>query len=212
MFVKEDCVADGFRRARTEEQREQRATQIRDAARRLLDGASLEEVSLRAIATEAGLAASNVLRHLGSRESILLDVMDLEYGAWIAELDGLLANDGSSDVDTVASALATSLGRRAVLGELIAGSPVLLARMPSGAGVRPREQGERNAESLTRLVERALGVSFGPRGRSYFVAGLHAVVSAARAWSAQGVFPVDADAAVRDLVAIQLAGQLARRT
>lgn len=206
-------MSGGFQRARTEEQRAQRATQIRDAARSLLGAGTVESVSLRAIAAETGLAASNVLRHLGSRESILLDVMDLEYVEWIAELDGLLATDGRSDVDTVALVLASSLGRRAVLGQLIAASPALLAHTPVAAAAdraRSREQGGRNAESLTRLVERALGVSFGPRGRDYFVAGLHAVVSAASAWSAQGVFPVDADAAVRDLVAIQLAGQLAR--
>lgn len=207
-------MTDGFRRARTEEQREQRATQIRDAARRLLASGTVEAVSLRAIAAETGLAPSNVLRHLGSRESILLDVMDLEYIDWIAELDGLLATDGSNDVDAVASVLAVSLGRRQVLGQLIAASPVLLAHAPAGDAdrARSREQGDRNAESLTRLVERALGVSLGPQGRGYFVAGLHAVVSAARAWSTQAVFPVDADTAVKDLVAIQLAGQLARRT
>lgn len=186
--------------------------EIRAAARRLLACNEIEDISLRAVAAEADLAPSNVLRHVGSREELLLDVMDEEYGAWLVELAELVsAQHGDVDTKTMATMIADSLTRRRVLQSLIEGSPQLLRRLPmTSTRVQSREQGRRNGEGLADVVEAALRATFSAVDRTYLVAGLHAVVSAAAAWSRQGVFPVSAPVAIRDLVQVQLDGLLAR--
>ena len=205
-----ELTINEFQRARTQAQREQRECEIRSAARRLLAQTDIDDVTLRAIAVEAGLAPSNVLRHVGSREELLLNLMDEEYGAWLAELNALVAvPHGAVDTRTAASTIADTLARRPLLQCLIEVSPQLLRRLPA-AHVQSREQGRRNGDGLADAVEAALGTRLPADDRVYLVAGLHAVVSAAAAWSRQGVFPVSASDAIRDLVQIQLDGLLAR--
>jgi AcrR family transcriptional regulator len=204
-------VAEDFRRARTAEQREERVAEIRRAAVELLDNTPIDQISVRMVAANVGLAASNVLRHAGSREELFLDVMDEQYVAWIAEVSAELSRLGTpASVDLVATLIAASLVGRTTLHRLIEASPELLRHTASGSGARNRSQGERNGAALTTLVEAALGTSFNESDRLYFIAGLHAVVSAAGAWSRQTLFPVDAERIIRDLVAILLAGLIAR--
>lgn len=206
------AISDEFRRARTQQQRAQREEEIRSAARRLLVCKEIDDVTLRGIAAEAGLAPSNVLRHIGSREELLLDLMDKEYAAWLAELGELAAvHHQRADTKTMASLIADTLAQRRVLQCLIEVSPQLLRQLAtSGAHAQSRQQGMQNGEGLADAVEAALGTTFAAVDRVYLVAGLHAVVSATAAWSRQGVFPVSVPVATRDLVQILLDGLLAR--
>jgi AcrR family transcriptional regulator len=177
----------------------------------LLGNTPIDQISLRLVATKVGLAASNVLRHAGSREELFLDVMDEQYVAWIADLSAEQNRLGTpAPVDAVATLIATSLVGRTTLHRLIEASPELLRHTASGSGARNRIQGERNGAALTALVEGALGTSFNESDRLYFVAGLHAVVSAAGAWSRQTLFPVGAERVIQDLVEILLAGLVSR--
>ncbi|KAA0079104.1 TetR/AcrR family transcriptional regulator [Mycolicibacterium sp. P9-64] len=204
-------MADEFQRARTAEQRGERLAEIRRAAVELLRDTPIDQISVRMVATKVGLAASNVLRHAGSREELFLDVMDEQYVAWIAELSAELDGIGTpASIEAIATLIASSLVRRTTLHQLIEASPELLRRTASGSGTRTRAQGERNGAALTTLVEGALGTCFNEADQKYFVAGLHAVVSAAGAWSRQALFPVDAERVIRDLLAILLAGLVAR--
>lgn len=207
-------IVTEFQRARTQEQCNQREREIRAAARRLLARNAIEDISLRAVAAEAGLAPSNVLRHVGSREALLLDVMDEEYGAWLAELGELVSVKlGGVDTRSMATMIADTLTRRAVLQRLIEVSPQLLRKQSATpTRARSREQGRRNGDGLADVVEAALRARFSAVDRIYLVAGLHAVVSATAAWSQQGVFAVSVPTAIRDLVQIQLDGLLARGT
>jgi AcrR family transcriptional regulator len=204
-------VAEDFQRARTAEQRGERVAEIRRAAVDLLSDTPIDQISVRMVAAKVGLAASNVLRHAGSREELFLDVMDEHYVAWIADLSADLSRLGTpASVDDVAALIASSLVGRTTLHRLIEASPELLRHTGAGAGARNRDQGERNGAALTTLAEAALGASFNESDQKYFVAGLHAVVSAAGAWSRQTLFPVDAERIIQDLVAILLAGLIAR--
>ncbi|MBB5164282.1 TetR/AcrR family transcriptional regulator [Mycobacterium sp. AZCC_0083] len=204
-------MADDFQRARTPEQRGERVTEIHRAVVELLGDTPVDQISLRMVATRVGLAASNVLRHAGSREELFLDVMDEQYVAWIADLSADLNHLGTpAPVDAVATLIATSLLGRTTLHRLIEASPELLRHTASRSGARNRIQGERNCAALTTLVEAALGTSFNESDRLYFVAGLHAVVSAAGAWSRQTLFPVEAERIIQDLLAILLAGLVSR--
>lgn len=199
-------MADSFSRARTPEQRAVRSDAIRTAARDLLTTTSASQISLRAIAGQAGLAPSNVLRHGGSREEILLDVMDEEYAAWLAELDALLGRAGT--VQATASTIAGSLTGRPLLLTLIEESPELLRHVAPDA--RVLGQGLRHQEELATIVDRALGVELRSEDRALLVAGLHALVAGAASWSRQSVFASSQTAAVRDLLAILLEGLVAR--
>jgi AcrR family transcriptional regulator len=204
-------VAEVFQRARTPEQRGERVAEIRRAAVELLEETSIDQISLRMVAAKVGLAASNVLRHAGSREELFLDVMDEQYVAWIAELSAELTRLGTpASIDVVATLIASSLVDRTTLHRLIEASPELLRHTASDSGARNRAQGERNGAALTSLVETAIGIDFNEDDQLYFVAGLYAVVSAAGAWSRQTLFPVDAERIIQDLVAILLAGLISR--
>ncbi|WP_228032444.1 TetR/AcrR family transcriptional regulator [Mycolicibacterium sp. P9-22] len=185
---------------------------MRSATRRLLARHEIDDVTLRAIAVEAGLAASNVLRHVGSREELLLDLMDEEYRAWLAELSRLTTAPGpGADTTALASLIADTLAPRPLLQCLIEVSPQLLRTLPATrAPERSRGQGLRNGEALADVVQLGLGKQFSAVDRVYLVAGLHAVVTATAAWSRQGVFPVSVPVATRDLVQILLDGLLAR--
>ena len=93
----------------------------------------------RMVATKVGLAASNVLRHAGSREELFLDVMDEQYVAWIAELAAELNRLGTpASIDAVATLVASSLVGRTTLHQLIEASPELLRHTASGSGARNR--------------------------------------------------------------------------
>lgn len=205
-------TVESFRRARTPAQRARRMEAVLDATRRLLVDADVTTLSLGAISREAGLAASNVLRYFGSREALLLDLMDAEYLRWLPELEtGLGALGAGGDVDRIAATTAAALAERPLLSRLIAASSELLRYPMSDETLeRCRGQGRRNQSELARILSGALGVTLSAQDQSYLVAGLHAVVAAASGWSAQAAFPVDFQTAAGGLLAIQLQGLVIR--
>lgn len=95
-----------FRRARTDEQREVRRTQILDVTRQLIIESRVRDVSLNEIARQVGLAKSNVLRYFGSREAILLVLLDREYEGWVGDCVDQLSGSTDHDVAQVAEVLA----------------------------------------------------------------------------------------------------------
>jgi AcrR family transcriptional regulator len=75
-----------FQRARTAEQRAERASAIVDTARAMLAEMPLSDLTLNGLAKRAGLAPSNVLRYFDSREAVLLELIDRETGEWLDDL------------------------------------------------------------------------------------------------------------------------------
>ncbi len=203
-----------FSRARTPAQRAARSDAILAAARELVEARPVSEISLRAIAAGAGLAPSGVLRHGGSREEILLDLMDKEYGGWLAELRADLRIEVTGKVPVVAgvadtaAAIALSLDRRPALMVLIENSPELLRHV--SPETRALNQGLRNQQELAYIVEQAVGTELRSEDRPLLVAGLHASVAGAAAWSRQSIFFSSPMEAIRDLLSIQLDGLVVR--
>ncbi|MEO6471678.1 MAG: TetR family transcriptional regulator [Aeromicrobium sp.] len=203
-----------FSRARTPAQRAARSDAILAAARELVEGKPVSEISLRAIAVGAGLAPSSVLRHGGSREQILLDLMDEEYGAWLTELKADLRIEVTGEVADVvgvadtAAAIAFSLDRRPTLMVLIENSPELLRHVSTST--RALNQGLRNQQELANIIEHAVGTELRPEDRPLLVAGLHASVAGAAAWGRQSIFLSSPMEAIRDLLSIQLDGLVVR--
>lgn len=76
-----------FTRARQPEQKEERRTLLLTTARAMLDaGTPLHELSLNALAREAGMTKSNVYRYFESREAVLLELLRDEWFAWFITL------------------------------------------------------------------------------------------------------------------------------
>ncbi|MEV4071436.1 TetR/AcrR family transcriptional regulator [Nonomuraea fuscirosea] len=102
-----------FQRARSEEQREIRRKAILDTAAAMLDEMPVAEVSLNELSRRVGLAKSNVLRYFESREAVLLELLDVFLGDWLAELtDDLTAGiDAGAAPEARAAQLAEILSR-----------------------------------------------------------------------------------------------------
>ncbi|MFD4031312.1 TetR/AcrR family transcriptional regulator [Streptomyces sp. NPDC058637] len=113
-----------FQRARSEEQREIRRRAILDTAAAMLDEMPVAEVSLNELSRRVGLAKSNVLRYFESREAVLLELLDVFLGSWLAEL----ADELDAGIEThaapeeravrLAEILSRSLADRVVLCDL----------------------------------------------------------------------------------------------
>jgi AcrR family transcriptional regulator len=118
-----------FKRAHTEEQREQRRRQILDVAAAMLAEMPVARVSLNELSRRVGLAKSNVLRYFESREAILLEVLDVELRQWLDHLDRVLVpGDGGvrERGDRLAAVLAASLAERPVLCDLTSAHAAVL--------------------------------------------------------------------------------------
>lgn len=109
-----------FQRARTDSQREERRRAILETLAGMLGEMPVAEVSLNELSRRAGLAKSNVLRYVESREAALLDLLHSELGQWLDAVDAAPASGGSvrQRTDAVAALLAGELAGRPVLCDL----------------------------------------------------------------------------------------------
>ncbi|AUM14609.1 TetR/AcrR family transcriptional regulator [Ketobacter alkanivorans] len=107
------CVTD-FKRARQPEQIEQRRQDILRAAAALMADKGFDQVSLNAIAREAGVAKSNVYRYFEGREEIFLTLLRQDWDQWLLQMEQDIAHlEGSGDVEAFS----------VLIAESIAGSP-----------------------------------------------------------------------------------------
>ena len=110
-----------------------RRTAILTGAREMLAEKNLADISLRELSGRIGLAKSNVLRYFDSREAIFLEILDEEFGAWLADLEARLGRPRARKVDyaneiRVAAAVADSLVERQLLCELVSSMAGVLER------------------------------------------------------------------------------------
>ncbi|MFJ2512608.1 TetR family transcriptional regulator [Streptomyces griseoviridis] len=145
-----------FQRARSEEQREIRRRAILDTAAAMLDEMPVAEVSLNELSRRVGLAKSNVLRYFESREAVLLELLDVFLGRWLAELADELAAGVEADAAPevrarqVAEILSRSLAGRVVLCDLFGAQGGVLEHNVSVEVVKRHKR-----SSLTRLADMA---------------------------------------------------------
>jgi AcrR family transcriptional regulator len=122
-----------FQRARRPEQMAARRTAILTSAREMLAEKNVADISLRELSGRIGLAKSNVLRYFDSREAIFLEILDEEFGAWLADLEARLGRPRARKVNyaneiRVAAAFADSLAERQLLCELVSSMAGVLER------------------------------------------------------------------------------------
>jgi AcrR family transcriptional regulator len=121
-----------FQRARSAGQRAQRRAAIIETAAAMLEEMPVAEISLNELARRVGLAKSNVLRYVESREEVLLVLLSAELTSWIDAAEGELAAavDPAAPVaqrcEQLAAGFATSLLARPRMCELSSASAAVL--------------------------------------------------------------------------------------
>jgi len=219
-----------FQRARSEEQREARRRAILDAAAAMLTEMPLAQVTLNELSRRAGLAKSNVLRYFESREAVLLELLDSAWQDWLVQLEKDLADavDIAAPLtvraDQLAAAVAASLASRPMLCDLISAQAAVLERNVSPevaaqykrasiAGITAfgglmlgyvTELGEHDAVRLAGAVIMMTGALWPHTQPSA------AMLAAYAADPALAALRLDFTATIRELVAVMIAGLLAR--
>ena len=96
----------GFQRARSDEHKAQRRTELLEAASQLLDEVGIDKISLSRIARRAGLSKSNVYTYFESREDVLLNLLFEDWETWVAGAEvAMVPLAGSDDPGAVATVL-----------------------------------------------------------------------------------------------------------
>jgi AcrR family transcriptional regulator len=156
-------MTTAFQRARRPEQVAERRDAILAAARRSLDGTPVADVTLTALAAEAGLAKSNVLRYFDSREAVLLDVLTVEWEAWA---DAVEARLGALRV-TGRGAWARERAVCRVLADELLARPLLCELMCAMASVL-----EHNVGAESALAFKTRSAEFSERVATLLIAAL----------------------------------------
>ncbi|MDX2015193.1 MAG: TetR/AcrR family transcriptional regulator [Myxococcaceae bacterium] len=88
--MKKDRYRRGFKRARSEAEKESRKRAILAAARAQLARVGVEAFSMVPLAKEAGVVRGTLYLYFPTREELLLTLYVEEVEAWIAELEPLV--------------------------------------------------------------------------------------------------------------------------
>lgn len=110
----------GFRRARTEEKKRQRAAALVEAARSLALETGVASVTLTAVAGRAGIHYSAVRRYFTSVQEVLLHLAAEGWVRWSDTVRATLSEAGPMSPTTVAEALANGLAADPLFCDLIA--------------------------------------------------------------------------------------------
>lgn len=114
-------------RARKPHQKAARRQAMLDAARDLMDSHTFDEIAVRDIPEQLGLAKGTVYRYFASKEEVFLSVLEQDFGD-LADgiVDGLAPLAGSDDVNAVVDAITEATVTRPRLCELLALLPSVL--------------------------------------------------------------------------------------
>jgi len=218
-----------FRRARNEEQRDERRRTILDTATAMLAEMPVAEVTLTELSRRVGLAKSNVLRYFESREAVLLELLDAAVREWLGHLESALAlpipaTPVAERGEQLAAVCATSLAARPVLCDLIGAQAAVLERNVSAevaarfkraalagvgvlAGQARRRVPELTEPDAVRFAAAALLVTGALATHSRPSASMLAAYDADPALA---VLKVDLVVTLREVLEVVLAGLLAR--
>jgi AcrR family transcriptional regulator len=109
-----------FRRARTEENKRQRAAALVEAARSLAVETGVASVTLTAVAGRAGIHYSAVRRYFTSHKEVLLHLAAEGWERWSDTVSGQLGEPGPMSPTRVAETLANGLAADPLFCDLLA--------------------------------------------------------------------------------------------
>lgn len=108
-------------RARTPEQKQARKNAIVQAARQLMDDASIDDITIAALADCSGLGRGTAYTYFNSKEALFLSVLESDLRQWIDELslqvEAMSANDAR---DALPALIGKSLWQHPRLLDLMA--------------------------------------------------------------------------------------------
>lgn len=96
-----------------------RRQEIVDACRDLYRTRSFKEISLKEIGGHTTCTRTCIYNYFQTKEEIFLAMFEGEYGLWTASLEKILAHDAPLSAKELASKLALSVSRRALLLKLL---------------------------------------------------------------------------------------------
>jgi AcrR family transcriptional regulator len=183
-------------------------------------------VSLNEISRRVGLAKSNVLRYVESREAALLALLHVQVSDWLAALGGAPVADGPPPdrADGLGRLVATTLAERPVLCDLLGAQAAVLERnVSTEIAVRHKHDAMAAVHALADIVRRHVPEVDGDAAMHVGGASL---LCAGAVWSACQPSPamsaayeqdpdlaamrLDFTTALGELVALLLTGLLAR--
>ena len=109
-----------FRRARTEENKRQRAAALVEAARAIASETGVASVTLTAVASRAGIHYSAVRRYFTSHKEVLLHLAAEGWVRWSGTVCENLAAAGTMTAERVAETLADGLAADPLFCDLLA--------------------------------------------------------------------------------------------
>jgi AcrR family transcriptional regulator len=126
------------RRARSADAKNERRTQILDAALGLLDNTDREQITVASVAARAGIAKGTVYLYFRTKEELFLGLTERLLTGWFDELDASLAGgQGWIAASALADLLAGALTRRPLLRQLLGVlGPVLEQNLDGDRAVR----------------------------------------------------------------------------
>lgn len=117
------------RRAMSDEQKEARRRTILDAAARLFQATSYDDVAVSQVAKEAGIAKGTVYLYFGTKEELFLALLTQSFEGWFDEIDaGLAANENTCSIETFVALVGDSLASRPHFIRLVAIVHTILER------------------------------------------------------------------------------------
>ncbi len=105
-------------RARNDADKEVRRRAIMRSARDVLSRGSYADLTVAAVAREAGLAKGTVYLYFRTKEELVLEVFEEEVAAWFSELDVRLSRAGTLTPTEFSDTAVTSLMQRPLLLQL----------------------------------------------------------------------------------------------
>ena len=166
-----------FQRARNTEQKTQRLDAILNAASGLFDQSRFSEVTIREIASAAGLGKASIYHYFQSKEEVFLALFLLELNEWIDEFQSRVSALDESNSDKLASLITTMMVERPRYSRLHSLLSLVLERnVPVD---QLREFKTNLLAPFSRLIEILCGAlpHLSPEGASEFLLQFHAVVA-----------------------------------
>jgi AcrR family transcriptional regulator len=135
-FFGNQTMTHPFQRARSIKAKEQRGSDILQAARMLAAEQGIRAVTLTEIANAIGMHKSALLRYFETREQIFLVLAGQDWREWSAALRAALNEIETPDPQAVAEIFARTLVARPLFCDLLAHVPLNLERNVSVEHVR----------------------------------------------------------------------------
>lgn len=104
-----------FRRARTQEQFDERREEILKCCKELFEKSGYEGVNFKAISQNTTLNRTSIYNYYNTKEEILLDILLQEILAWSEEI----AQNPAKDKESIASLLSQTLAKRKLMMDLL---------------------------------------------------------------------------------------------